>query len=214
MIFRDRTFVTVIGLFVLALSAPTTMFTLLLIYAKTHYGVAEESFSWIVTTNALMVVFLQTSITRFSARFPPVPVMAAGALLYALGIGSVGLGTAFPAFLLSMVVLTFGELLIAPTTTAFVANLAPADRRARYMGVFSITYPIAAGFAPVIGGFLGDTVAPQATWFGAMFMTLIAAGGFVWLARQKTFTQHFTAQVQATSAPPMRHRSDEDAHGI
>ncbi len=40
----------------------------------------------------------------------------------------------------AMVVLTFGELIIAPTSTVFVANLAPPDKRYRYLGIYGLMW--------------------------------------------------------------------------
>ncbi|MBZ0278630.1 MAG: MFS transporter, partial [Anaerolineae bacterium] len=177
-VIKDRLFIVTWGLYVLSLSAPSMIFALLLIYVKTHFEIREDQFSLLVTINAGMVVLFQYAITRFTIRFRPYPVMAAGALLYALGVGSIGLGTTFAAFAMSMVILTLGELLINPTVTALVANIAPTDKRARYLGVLSMSYPVASGFAPVIGGLLGDTIAPRATWFGGMAMAGMAAFGF------------------------------------
>jgi MFS family permease len=106
-----------------------------------------------------------------------------GTFIYALGVGSVGLGGSFAAFVVSLVIVTCGELLVAPTSTALVANLAPPDMRARYMGLFSITYMIAGGTGPVLGGFLADHVGPSAIWYGGAAVTLVAALGFWVLAR-------------------------------
>ena len=69
-----------------------------------------------------------------------------------MGAGSVALGGGFWGFWLSMVILTIGELLIAPTGTAVAANLAPPDMRGRYMGLYGITWGVAFGIGPVIGG--------------------------------------------------------------
>ena len=82
-------------------------------------------------------------------------------------------------------ILTFGELIIQPTALAFTANHAPVNMRARYMGVFELLWPISAGVAPLIGGWLNDSIAPIATWYGVSLMALVGVFGFLWLARQK-----------------------------
>ena len=83
-----------------------------------------------------------------------------------------------------MVVLTLGELLLAPTGTAFAANLAPADMRGRYMGLYGLSWGLSMGIAPVIGGWLSDNVAPVAIWYAGLAMGLAAALGFVMLDRR------------------------------
>ena len=101
--------------------------------------------------------------------------IAVGAIFYAVGISSVDLGRTLPAFLLSMGVMTIGELIIAPTATAFVARIAPVEMRARYMGLFGIAFPVAMGIGPLIGGYINEQVSPAATWYVAGAIAFIGA---------------------------------------
>jgi MFS family permease len=180
---RDRLFLEVFGLCILVAVGATLVFRLMPVYIKENFGIAEDQFGLIVTVNAAMVVLLQYGFTRISSRFRPLPVLTLGALVYTIGVGSVAWGSTFPAFVLSMVIVTCGELLVAPTSTALVANLAPPNMRARYMGMFSINYMIAGGTGPVMGGYLADKIGPAAIWYGGMLIALIAVLGFALMAR-------------------------------
>jgi len=91
------------------------------------------------------------------------------------------LGTNFWHFWISMVVVTFGELLIVPIATTYTANLAPPDMRGRYMSIFSLTWGVGTGIGPVVGGYLNDSISPQAIWYGG---GLIALAGTVWFMIQ------------------------------
>jgi MFS family permease len=102
-------------------------------------------------------------------------VLSLGALFYVAGLAGFGLSSLMPHFVLSMVIMTIGELMVAPTATAEVANLAPPDMRARYMGLFSLLYTVGTGIGPMIGGFLSDTFAPSAIWYGGACAALVAA---------------------------------------
>jgi MFS family permease len=145
--------------------------------------VIESQYGFIMATNAALVVLFQYPITSVTRRYPSLPVMAVGALFYGLGVGSVALGSGFWAFWLSMVVLTVGEMILVPTGTTLTANLAPADQRGRYMGVYSLTWSLCYGLGPAIGGFLSDQIAPVAIWYGGLAFGLVATLGFVLLAR-------------------------------
>ncbi len=173
---RDRVFVAVCGGFIIVTIGASLMFVLLAVYAKTQFGLPESRFGFIMATNAAMVVVFQVMVTAVSRRFRPYRVMALGTLLYVVGVGSVALGSSFLTFLASMVVLTVGELLLVPTTSALVANLAPPDMRGRYMSIYGLSWGIAAGIGPVFGGILNDAIAPRAIWVGG---ALVCLAGFV-----------------------------------
>ncbi len=180
-VLRDRRFVIFLVLMILATIPSPILWMLMPAYAKEHFGVLEQQAGFIMSTNALMVVLLQVPVTRWSSRRPLLRMLALGALIYALGVGSVALGAGFWAFWTSMVVLTFGELLIAPTGTAYAANAAPADMRGRYMGLYGLTWSVAFGIGPVFGGWLNDNISPTATWIGGMLIGLVAVAGFLLL---------------------------------
>jgi MFS family permease len=182
-VLRDRPFLLFCGMYTLAGMAYSLMMVLLPVYAKESFGVPESQYGFILATNAAMVVLFQFGVTRVTMRFPTLRVLAAGSLFYAVGVGSVALGSAFPAFLMSMIVLTVGELIMAPTSTTLTAALAPPEMRGRYMGVYALTWGVSFGIGPVLGGVLSDRVAPSAIWYMGLVMGLAAALGFVLLSR-------------------------------
>jgi MFS family permease len=105
-------------------------------------------------------------------------------LFYALGVGSVAFGQGFWWFWTSMVVMTVGELIIMPTATTHVANLAPVDMRGRYMSIFGLTWGIAAAVGPILGGFLNDNFGPHTIWYGGLAAGLLSALAFFLLYRR------------------------------
>ncbi len=194
-ILRDRLFTSFTLAYTLNQVSAAMLWILLSVYAKHNYNVPESQYGWIPTTNALMVVFFQVWITGFTKRHSPPKVMALGALFYAVGVGSVALGAGFWGFWLCMVIATVGELVITPTSNTFVANLAPADMRGRYMSVYGLAHSIAFGLGPLMGGLINDNISPKATWAAGGSFALLAVFGFLLLLRQEP------ARLQAVSLP-------------
>lgn len=178
-ILRDTVFMGMFVMFMLVMFGNTQIFVLLPVYAKENFGLVESQYSLLLTINATMVVLFQYALTKFTDRYKPLPVMAWAALLYAIGLGSVAVGYNLPTFALSMIIVTIGELMLMPTALTFIANIAPTKLRARYMGIFGLGWPLAAGIGPVIGGFLNDNFSPIAMWIGASGLALIGALGFL-----------------------------------
>jgi MFS family permease len=167
----------------LGLIAPTLLWILMPVYSKTNFGIPESLYGWIPTTNGLMCVFVQYPITRVTRRHRTLAVLGVGMLVYALGAGSVALMSHFWGFWLSMVILTFGELTLVPTASKYVADLAPADLRGRYMSIHWLGWGLARTLAPILGGFLNDRIAPQAIWIGALLIGIASTSGLFLLGR-------------------------------
>jgi MFS family permease len=184
-ILRDRPFVSFIAAFTLTQMVAAMIWVLLGMYTKENYGLAESQYGFIPTTNALMVIFFQLLVTQVSKRYPPLQMVALGTLFYAVGTGSVALASGFWGFLACMVVFTIGELILTPTATTYAANLAPADMRGRYMSIYGLTWGVASGIGPVLGGLLNDNIGPAAIWAGSAIIGLISVIWLLALARRQ-----------------------------
>jgi MFS family permease len=184
-VFRDRGYLSFVAVISLGLIAPGMLWILLAVYAKTNFGLSESLFGWLPTTNALMCVFVQYFVTRLTRRYRPLPVVAVGMFVYAVGVGSVALMSNFWGFWLAMVILTFGELIVVPTASTYVANISPANLRGRYMSIYWLSWGISRGAAPLIGGFLNDRISPSAIWVGGLVIGLVSAIGLLIMSKMR-----------------------------
>jgi MFS family permease len=176
-VFKDKSYISFVLLTGLGLIAPTMLWILMPVYAKTNFNLPEAMYGWIPTTNAAMCVLIQYSVTQVTRKYKTLPVTAVGMLIYALSVGSVALMTGFWGFLLSMVLLTFGELTVVPTASKYVADVAPAHLRGRYMSLYWFGWGLARTLSPLIGGYLNDAFFPQAIWIGGLLIGLTSAAG-------------------------------------
>jgi MFS family permease len=183
-VLADGNFVGFVALVALGMIAPLMMWILLSVYANRYYNLPEYLYSWLPITNALMCVFVQFPVTMLTRRLPAKTAITLGMLLYALGVGSVAIMTGFWGFWLSMIIMTFGELILVPTGSKYVADIAPEDLRGRYMSVYWLTWGVARSAAPMVGGFLHDAIAPQAIWWGGLSIGLASTLGLFLLSRQ------------------------------
>ena len=175
---QDRPFMGLVGAFTLVQMTAALIWVLLSVYLKTQYGISEQLYGWLPTTNALMVVFFQVLVTRFTKKYPAVKVMGWGAVFYIFAPLIIAFSHGFWGFWLGMVIMTVGELVVVPSTSAYAANLAPVDKRGRYMSLYGLSWNVAAGISPVVGGFLSDQISPQAPWLGGALIGLLAVFAF------------------------------------
>lgn len=180
-VFRDGKYLAFVGTMSVGLIAPGMLWVLLAVYTKNNFGIPENHYGWIPTTNALMCVFVQYAVTAITRRHKTLPVLAVGMLIYAIGVGSVALMSGFWGFWVSMVVITFGELTLVPTASKFVADLAPSNMRGRYMSLYWLSWGISRATAPLIGGALSDNIGPRAIWVGGLAIGLMSVLGLLLL---------------------------------
>jgi MFS family permease len=192
-VFKDKGYISFVLLTGMGLIAPTMLWILMPVYAKTNFNVPESMYGWIPTTNAAMCVFLQYAVTQVTRKYRTLPVMATGMLIYALSVGSVALMTDFGGFLFSMVMLTFGELTVVPTASKYVADIAPSHLRGRYMSLYWFGWGLARTLSPLIGGYLNDEFFPKAIWIGGLLIGLTSTLGL--------FLLHGTSRAQTDASP-------------
>lgn len=110
-------------------------------------------FSVLLTINAVMVVVLQMPISHLAEKFKPMQVMIVGASLMALGLICCSLINGWLLAILSIIILTFGEILIFPSNSMLIDQLAPDHLRGTYFGAGQFR-KIGNFLGPVFGGYL------------------------------------------------------------
>jgi MFS family permease len=183
-VLRDSSFMLFVGVCMLAWLTYTNMFTTLGVYLRDQHGTAASAYGIILALNAAMVVCLQFWTTRRAERYPPMLMMAFGSILFGLGFGMYGLVSGLGAFLLAMVIITFGEMITVPISNALAVNLAPADMRGRYSAVFGISWGIPFAIGPYLAGVIMDDYNPDWLWYVCGLLAAIAAVGFIYLHRR------------------------------
>lgn len=183
-VLKDSLFMLFIFTMILTGLVYMNMNTTLGVYLRDVYSVPESGYGMILSLNAAMVVLFQFPITRRIESKSPMLIMAMGAALYAIGFAMYGFVSAYIMFLLAMVIITIGEMLIAPVSQALTAQFAPEDMRGRYMAVFSISWSIPFAIGPLLAGMVFDKANPDYLWYLAGMIGSLAVFSFLWLHRQ------------------------------
>jgi MFS family permease len=183
-VLRDTVFVMFIGVSILMVLVYMNMNTTLGVYLRDSHGVPESGYGFILSLNALMVVLFQFTITRRIEDKPPLTMMALGTLLYAIGFGMYGFVSTYFLFVLAMVIITIGEMIVAPVSQAIVAQFAPEDMRGRYMAIFGFSWGIPFAIGPLLAGLIMDNGDPHWLWYIAGIIGFIAVAGYLLLQRK------------------------------
>ena len=138
-IFRDSPFITFVVLYSSLGLVYSQMNTTFGIYLTRTYHFAASVYTFMLSTNAALVVLFQFPLARWVDRHDRSGMLALGAALYAVGFGLIGFATTTTLFWIAVVILTLGEMVIVPAAQTVAADLAPIDMRGRYQAAFRRT---------------------------------------------------------------------------
>lgn len=190
-VFRDVPFVAFIGVTVMMTLVYMNMNSTLGVYLRDQHSLPELNYGALLSINAVIVVALQFWVTRRLEKFKPMLMMAAGSILYAIGFAMYGFVTGFALFVTAMVIITIGEMVVAPFQQSIVASFAPEQMRGRYMAVSGLTWSIAFTVGPYFAGLILDSPNPNMLWLLCGFIGLLATVGFTVLNKtHRVPTQH------------------------
>ncbi|MFZ0637475.1 MAG: MFS transporter [Candidatus Acidiferrales bacterium] len=130
----------------------------------------ESIYGAVFTLNTLLIVTTEVPLNTAMAHWSHRRTLTAGAFLYAIGFGSLAFVTRPAEVFLSTVIWTFGEMILMPGSAAYAAEIAPAERRGEYMGLYTMSFSIAFSIGPWMGAELLQRHGAHALW-GAAFVS-------------------------------------------
>ena len=151
----------------------------------TRVGLSSTTYGALLSLNGVLVVCFELLLTTITQRLPARPTMAIGYVLIGTGFALNAVARSAPAFALAMTVFTFGEMVAMPVSSAYIADLSPADMRGRYMGLFGFTWALALVCGPALGMMLYGQ-SPLLLWLSCGGLGWLAAGIILLKTRQPT----------------------------
>ena len=170
-----------IGVCILMVLVYFQMNSTLSVYLRDFHQLTLQQFGAIISINAAMVVGMQFWISRRLAGQQPLIMMALGMAFYTVGFamyGFIGGTYVFALAIAAMVIITIGEMIIAPFQQVIVAKLAPEQMRGRYMAIYGISWGIPVATAPLLAGVVMDNYDPRWVWWGVGIIGIVAVFGF------------------------------------
>ncbi|WP_267595499.1 MFS transporter [Carbonactinospora thermoautotrophica] len=114
-------------------------------------GLTNADYGAVMAINGVVVAGVQPAVAGALDRGPRSALLAGSYLLVGVGFGLTALAGSLPAFAVTVVLWSLGEIGLAALGPAFVADLAPAHLRGRYLGVYGAAVAAGAAAAPLAG---------------------------------------------------------------
>jgi MFS family permease len=190
-VFRDLAYVTFTIAGMISLFVYQQQYGALSVYLRDIHNISSQSYGVMLSIAGLEVVLFQIWISRTIRKYPPFLVMMFGTTFFIAGFSMIGFVHSILLFMLSITLITFGEMITFPTNRVIAANFAPAEMRGRYMAIYDLGWTLPATLGPAAAGLILDNYDPNLLWYLGGILCALSAIGFyglhLWLGRQERF---------------------------
>lgn len=119
------------------------LFSTLPLYYKQVHFLSEQYIGLLMALNGLLIFILEMPIVKgFEGKWSNYSIMIVGTLLTVLGFTVLNLTPWAGILIISLLLLTFGEMITLPFSNSFALNRAQRGKQGEYMAFYSISFSI------------------------------------------------------------------------
>ena len=144
------------------------------LYIVRYLSMPESTWGLLVIINTIMVIVLEIPLTGLTAFWSHKRASALGAFLIGTGFGGLALARGVWGSALSVVILTFGEMIFMPASSAYVAHIAPSRSKGQYLGLYTMAFNVAFLIAAIAGTQTLERFGPTVLWLSAFACGLLS----------------------------------------
>lgn len=144
------------------------------LYIVRYLGMPESAWGLLVIINTALIIVLEIPLNSLTATWSHKRASALGAFLIGAGLGGLALARGFWGTALTVVVLTFGEMIFMPASSAYVAHIAPSKSKGQYLGLYTMAFNIAFLIAAMAGTQILERFGSTVLWLSAFASGLLS----------------------------------------
>lgn len=171
---RDRRFVVFVAAMVPILAVVFQCLSGMSLYVVRDLRIPTSGYGLLLAVNTVLIVFLDLPINTATAVWPHRRALLLGSALIACGFGALAFARTAGAVAATIIVWTFGEIFVFGAMNALAVELAPAERRGEYMGLYQMAFSLAFVAGPALGVFVLERLGPTALWGGCFVVALLS----------------------------------------
>ena len=152
-------------------------------YLEDEYALTKPQIGLLFSLNTGIIVLFEMLLVNYVSRFSLLRSVGWGCFLACLGFGILPLGNATWFAVLSMAVITVGEMFMFPLASGFVAKRSSGRNQGMYMSWYVMMYSLAAVIAPLIGTGVYQ-FGHHLFWHFSLGIGVFALVGLTWLSKR------------------------------
>jgi predicted MFS family arabinose efflux permease len=155
------------------------------LYHNEKFGMTEFQSGLLLSLNGLLIFFLEMPIVSFSQRknIDKLKIILWGCLLMSISFYLLLINTWAGILVISILIITFGEMFIFPFSNSFALSRAPKGHEGRYMALFTMSFSLAHIASSKTGLELIGHFGYQTNWFFMGTLGLLSVLGCIWLQK-------------------------------
>jgi MFS family permease len=157
----------------------------LAVYAKESLHLSLSFYGLIFTLNTLMIVLFELPLNIATLNWPYRINLALGSAFITAGFAGIAWSHRAHDILLITVIWTIGEMILYPSSSSYIADIAPEERRGSYMSLYSTCTSIGMLLGPWSGALIMQRFGAHNLWLACGAWGLLSVALFLALP-QKT----------------------------
>jgi MFS family permease len=137
--------------------------------------ITESGFGALLAINTVIIILVEVALNAAMADWSHRYAIALGALLVGAGFGALIFVNSVSAVAVTIVIWTFGEMILLPASSAFVSDIAPSQLAGAYMGLYTMGFSVAVAIGPWLGTQILEHHGSDAVWIGTFACGCVTA---------------------------------------
>lgn len=144
----------------------------------------EAGFGMLLAINTVLIILIEVPLNAAMGDWTHRHSLALGALLVGLGFGGLAFGGGVYWVAATVVIWTFGEMILLPASAAYVSDIAPPARSGAYMGLYTMGFSVAFAIGPLLGVQAMERFGSGSVWIGALICGCVTST-MIWVSAKE-----------------------------
>jgi len=190
-ILKDKSYMIFLGVVFLMGFIFLQLFTTMPLFYKSIHGLNEVEIGLIMSINGLLIFILEMPLIHGieKSSVNKLKVITWSLLLFALSFYILNFSNWTGILIISMVLITVGEMLAFPFTNNFAMNRAPAGREGKYLAMYTMAFSGAHIFSAKTGMEIIERYGFETNWFVMGSLGIVAVLLMFWLRKILSVTE-------------------------
>lgn len=146
----------------------------LAVYINTDLHLSLGFYGWLFTINTLLIVFLELFLNVLMMNWSYRTNFVIGSALITVGFAGLSFATQAWHIVFLTCIWTFGEMVLYPAASSYIADIAPIKHRGSYMSLYSTSSNLGLFFGPWAGATLMGHIGAHGLWIACGLWGLLS----------------------------------------